>query len=90
MSVLNLYSIRDDVAMAFIRPFVAQSDGSAARSFLDGCADKTQPIGLHPTDYTLYRIGAFDDEKGALQPENPTIITKGFDRSEGTQGPKRA
>jgi len=50
----------------------------AARSFSDGCQDPDTVLSKHPTDFTLYFIGCFDDSSGAFEPEQPIeFVAKG-------------
>ena len=67
---LNVYSIYDNASSLFSRPFFTQSDGEAIRSFSDIATDAEHPIGKHPADYTLFRLGIFDDNTGKLIDEN--------------------
>lgn len=67
---LNVYSIYDVATGAYMRPFFMQSDGQAIRAFKDIATDKDHEIGSHPEDYTLVRIGVFDDNKGQIHPED--------------------
>ena len=67
---LNIYTIFDSASGAYMRPFYAQSDGQALRSFTDIAQDADHEIGRHPEDYSLYRIGTYDDNKGELHPED--------------------
>lgn len=73
---LNIYSIFDQASGLYCRPFFTQSDGEAARSFNDIACDAEHPIGKHPEDYTLYRLGIFDDNNGLLHnEENQSLMT---------------
>lgn len=63
---LKAYSIKDSVADCYGTPFFAISDPVATRSFFQVADDPQSAISQHPSDYTLYRIGFFDDETGAL------------------------
>lgn len=67
---INVYTIFDTASGAYMRPFFAQSDGQALRSFKDIANDTEHEIGRHPEDYSLHRIGVYDDNKGALTPED--------------------
>ena len=71
---LNIYSIYDTASGAYMRPFYMNSDGQAIRAFSDLAQDAEHEIGRHPEDYTLYRIGTFDDNTGKLHPEDPSSI----------------
>lgn len=64
-----LYAVFDSKAKFFERPFAARSDGEATRSFQDICTDKRHPVGMHPEDYTLFRVATFDTDSGVVVPE---------------------
>jgi len=73
---LNIYSIFDTASGLYSRPYFGQSDGEAKRSFMDIATDKDHPIGKHPKDYTLLRIGMFDDATGDITNElNESLCT---------------
>ncbi len=66
---LNIYTIFDTASGAYMRPFFLQSDGQAMRLFKDMASDAEHEIGKHPEDYSLFRIGIYDDNKAELIPE---------------------
>jgi len=71
---LIMFSIYDVASGAYSRPFYGQSESQAIRSFTDIATDATHEIGKHPEDYTLYRVGQWDDQKAALMPEDATSL----------------
>jgi hypothetical protein len=71
---LNVYSIFDVAAGAYARPFFLQSDAQAMRMFGDVAVDAEDPIGQHPEDYSLFRVGHWDDNKGSLVGEPPECL----------------
>ena len=71
---LNVYTIFDVASGAYMRPFFGASDGQAIRSFTDISQDADHEIGKHPEDYSLYRIGTYDDNKGVLHPEDKQCL----------------
>lgn len=71
---INIYTIFDSASGAYMRPFFAQSDGQATRSFGDIARDENHEIGKHPEDYSLYRVGIFDDNKAEITPEDKTCL----------------
>lgn len=71
---MNVYSIFDVASGVYLRPFMMQSDGQATRAFKDIATDADHDIGKHPEDYSLFRVGIFDDNKGTLIPENPECL----------------
>ena len=76
---LNLYSVYDTAAAVYSRPFAATSDPAAIRTFCDIASDATHDIGKHPEDYTLMRLGTFDDNDGTIRPEDPTRLITGLE-----------
>ena len=66
---LNAYTIYDVASGIYMRPFFSQADGQAVRGFKDIATDADHEIGKHPEDYTLYRIGNFNDTTGKMAGE---------------------
>jgi hypothetical protein len=71
---LNVYTIFDVASGAYMRPFFLQSDGQAMRAFTDIATDAEHDVGAHPEDYSLFRIGTYDDNRGQLVPEDPECL----------------
>ena len=67
----NAYCVYDNKALVYGLPFFAPTDGSAVRSFQDLCNDTDTTVGRHPGDYSLFMLGNYDDQKGALIPMSP-------------------
>ncbi len=72
---LNIYSIFDTASALYLRPLFAQSDGQALRSFSDVAVDTDHEIGSHPEDYSLFRLGIFDDNSGKITNENNECLS---------------
>ena len=66
----NVYSIYDKASVHYMRIFQAKADGEVLRTFRDMALNKDHEIGAHPEDYSLWRIGTFDDNTGKLVAEN--------------------
>lgn len=64
---LFAYSIFDMASGAYMRPFFLPQDAQALRTFTDIATDAEHEIGKHPEDYSLFRLGIFDDNKGTLE-----------------------
>lgn len=86
---LNVYSIFDTASGAYSRPFFAPSDGQAVRSFSDIACDATHEVGKHPEDYSLHRIGIFDDQKGQLIPEDKECMATALELIAMSRQPDR-
>lgn len=65
--LINVYSIFDNKAGAYMQPFFFQAHGQAVRAFSDLSNDQNSMCGKHPADYTLYHVGVFDDQKAILE-----------------------
>jgi hypothetical protein len=74
-----IFSIFDSAASVYMRPFPAQAEGAASREFSDLCVAGDSPFAKHPEDYTLMRIGMFDDNTGEVVPETPVKVVSGLE-----------
>lgn len=64
----NVYSIYDSAAKAFTTPFFLPTDGMAIRAFQGNVNSKEDNnISLHPDQFTLYKIGEWDDQRGHVE-----------------------
>lgn len=64
--ILQVYSVYDAKAEAFMTPFYMQAKGQAIRAFTDTVNDDSHAFSKHPQDYTLFEIGSWDDSNGSL------------------------
>jgi len=72
--ILNVYTIYDDAAKAYMQPFMFQTDGLAVRAFQDNInSDKSNNISEHPEQFTLFKVGEFDDSTGAISTYEPSV-----------------
>ncbi len=76
---LNIYSIFDTAAGLYSRPILCSSDGEAMRVFFDLTGDAEHPVGRHPEDYSLFRLGIFDDTIGNLINEGNECLSTGLE-----------
>ena len=74
-----VYTIFDTASGAAMRPFFSQGDGAAIREFSDLAVSADHPIGKHPEDYSLFRIGQFDDNKITLIQEDKECLITGLE-----------
>lgn len=76
--LLYVCAVRDSAAVAFGRPFVVSTLGLATRSFIDEVSNPESAFHSHPSDYTLYELGSFDDYTGKFESlETPRQIMRG-------------
>ncbi len=76
---LNIYSIYDTASGLYSRPIFSQSDGEAKRSFQDLVNQEDHPVGKHPEDYSIFRLGIFDDVKGSFINEDNECLNTGLE-----------
>lgn len=78
--IQKIFAVRDSKTEAFLQPFFMPARGAAIRGFTDAVNDPSHGMGKHPEDYTLFEIGSFDDESGALVSHpSPQSIGSGFE-----------
>lgn len=58
---LQIFSVYDSAAAAYLPPFFTQTTGLAIRSFQDAVNDTNHQFHKHALDYTLHLLGEFDD-----------------------------
>lgn len=61
--MLNIFSVYDSKAEAFIQPFFSQTIGTALRDFGRAANDAQHQFHQHAGDYTLFHLGSFDPNK---------------------------
>ncbi len=86
---LNIYSIFDTASGLYSRPFFTQADAEAIRTFTDIAADEGHSVGMHPEDYTLFRIGTFDDNNALLNNEANESLCTALERASAVRGSKK-
>lgn len=74
----RVFSVYDNKAVAFIRPFTAPTLGVTVRAFTEALSDPRHEFAKYPHDYVLYEIGEFDDQLGeirAIQPRSHGLVS---------------
>lgn len=66
--MFNIYTIRDQKAKCYNRPFFLKEDGEAEREFDRLVNDKSSFINQYPDDYDLYKVGTWNDHDGVIVP----------------------
>lgn len=61
--ILQIFSVYDVKAEAFLQPFFVPSKGLAVRAFTDAANDDKHQFSQHREDFTLHHLGEFDDVK---------------------------
>lgn len=75
--ILNVYSVFDSKLASFGRPWYEMTDASAIRVFSDAVNDNSNPANQwykHPEDFSLYKLGVFNDESGEIETDKPLSL----------------
>nr|QJB19783.1 MAG: nonstructural protein [Microvirus sp.] len=72
--ITSVFSVHDSKAGAFCTPYYSENNNTAIRDFAYAANDKDSQIGRHPSDYTLFCIGSFDNQTGQLTTIEPIAI----------------
>nr|UXQ87960.1 MAG: nonstructural protein [Microvirus sp.] len=73
MSKLQIFTIHDQPADAFIPPFFLPNENMAKRTFQQCIHDETHQFSKSPSDYTLFHLGEFDSETAEIIPTGSPI-----------------
>ncbi len=75
----HVFSIFDTASALYSRPFFEQSDATAQRQFMDIATDEEHPVGRHPKDYALMRVGTWNDVTGKLEDSVNECVCTGLE-----------
>jgi len=76
---LQIYSIFDTASGTYQRPMFARADGEIMREFQNISNDDNHPCGEHPEDYSLIRLGNFNDQTGQVINEDNECLATGLE-----------
>lgn len=66
--ILQIYSVRDNAAGAFLQPFFSVNNSTALRALSEAVNDPKHEFHKHASDYSIWHLGSFDDADGSLAP----------------------
>lgn len=73
--MLKVYSVRDIKADAFDeRLMCLPTVGIAERGFIEACLNPKSDMSQYPADYSLFEIGTYEPNTGALTAHQPSPI----------------
>lgn len=64
---LEIFSVYDSKADAFLAPFFMPNQSMAVRIFQNCANNGEHQFGINAGDYTLFSLGSFDDETAKIQ-----------------------
>lgn len=83
---LQMFSVFDQPAGAYLPPFYARTRGEALRQFMDALCNPEHQFAKHPKDYTLFFLAEFDDNTGAIQCEaTPSKMASAYELLSGME-----
>jgi hypothetical protein len=74
----QVFAVHDSAAGAYLAPFVVHGEGLAVRMFNDLVSEPGHQFNKHPEDYTLFKIGRFDEATGELKSMPPQSYGNGL------------
>jgi len=69
-----VYAVFDTATETYMSPFFMKTEAEALRGFRDAASNPETPLGQHPADYHLFRIGEYTDHNGDLRSQPPECI----------------
>lgn len=75
----SMFSVFDKTAAVYMQPFCSRTAGEAVRSFRDGVNTPGTPMFTASADFSLFKVGIFDDVTGTVQSFDtaPVLIVHG-------------
>lgn len=67
MNKMEMCSIFDSKAEAYMQPMFFQAIGQAMRSFTDAVNTPDSEFNKHPEDYGLFHLGSFNSGTGVIE-----------------------
>ena len=68
------FAIFDKKVASYGPPFFTRHEGEASRMVRSALMDRQSSLAQFPTDFALYKIGAYDDQGGILVGHNPEFL----------------
>lgn len=68
------FSVFDSKAAVFGTPFFMSREAAAIRAFSDLANDPNTMVGKHPSDFSLFHIGDFDDDLATFDSVKPRCL----------------
>lgn len=74
MSELQIYTVRDTAAEAYMIPFFSHNDATAQRTMADCVAEPGHQFNRNPEDFQLFHIGTYSQDDGMVVQSPPKFI----------------
>lgn len=77
--IVGLYAVFDRASGVYDGPFPQRADGEAIRNFVNMAKNPDSAVGKNPDDFTLMKIGMFNDGTGDIEKLNPSKLINGVE-----------
>lgn len=84
----NIYMIYDTAAAIYMGPLIFRADGEALREFEAQSNNADSKIGQNPEDFSLYKVGEFDDHDGLLVPQDKICLATALEMVAKARNPE--
>lgn len=74
--IYNVYAVLDRKAGVYALPFFCPNDAVAMRHFDAAAYDPQQLMSKYPEDFSLVKLGQYDDEAGIIEGEVQPVHMK--------------
>lgn len=71
---MKVFSVYDSKVGAYLAPFFCRASGEAVRAFISAVNAADHDFRRFPEDYSLFELGEFHDETGALVALNAPVL----------------
>lgn len=76
---MNMYTVRDSKAAAYLPPFFAVNSATAIRMMQDTANDPSTLFHKHPEDFQIFFIATFNERTGEIIPNTHESLGKVID-----------
>jgi len=78
--LIQIFTVYDSKAEAYLQPFYMATKGQAVRAFTDMANDPNHSFYKHPEDYTLFHLGQYEDARASFHlQKTPAPIGKAIE-----------
>ena len=77
--IVKLYAVLDKASGVYDGPVPCNADGVALRNFRKMAFDDKTPIGQSPSDYSLWRVGSWNDADGSIESDGKECLAYAVD-----------
>ena len=74
---VDLYAVFDRCSGVYDGPIPGRADQEMMRNFTFMCGNKEHKISQSPEDYTLFKVGKWNDGTGEVEPMTPEKLING-------------